>query len=365
MWNQLSSLPEGKLQISRREFVAAGAGIATMNGATMAAEPIPAGPFVVDCQSHLYFPEILARMEKRKEDPVVFTKDGERWVRMGPWLRKVLPKHMDLQAKLADMDANGITVTTLSINDPGPEWFGADGPAVARECNDFIAGVVRQHPQRFVGLCVLPLQDMKASLDELERCVRKLGMKGILLYTNLAGRFADEPEFRPLFAHAVQYDIPVLLHPAKPITSDIVKDYEMISSLGNMFDDTIALNRILLSGILDQYPGLKLVCPHLGGTLPYIIGRIDHQVSVLKRGPKYLTKAPSAYLRQVWLDIVSPLPQAMRFAYDFMGPDRLLYATDHPWVDPKLIMDGLRSLSLPREDEEKILGGNARKLFRL
>jgi len=183
--------------------------------------------------------------------------------------------------------------------------------------------------------------------------------------TNLAGRFADEAEFRPLFAHAVEYNIPVLLHPAKPITSDIVKDYEMISSLGNMFDDTIALNRILLSGILDQYTGLKLVSPHLGGTLPYIIGRIDHQVLVLKRGPKYLTKAPSAYLRQVYLDIVSPLPQAMRFAYDFMGADRLLYASDHPWVDPKLILDGLRSLSLPRADEEKILGGNARKLFRL
>jgi aminocarboxymuconate-semialdehyde decarboxylase len=160
---------------------------------------------------------------------------------------------------------------------PPPQVVQHAPGAVARECNDFIAGVVRQHPQRFVGLCVLPLQDMRASMEELDRCVRKLGMKGIRLYTNLAGRFADEPEFRPLFARAVEYDIPVLLHPAKPITSDIVKDYEMISSLGNMFDDTIALNRILLSGILD----------------------------------------------------------------------------------------GLRSLSLPKADGEKILGGNTRKLFRL
>ncbi|NWG12031.1 MAG: amidohydrolase [Acidobacteria bacterium] len=355
------------MQVSRREFMIAGAGGAALGRAALAARSADTEvrPLVVDCQSHLYFPEILARMEKRKDDPVVFTKEGERWVRMGPWVRRVLPKHMDLPAKLADMDANGIAVTAISINDPGPEWFGADGPAVARECNDFIAGVVRRYPQRFVGLCVLPLQDMTASMDELERCVRKLGMRGILLYTNLAGRFADEPEFRPLFARAVEYDIPVLLHPAKPVTSEIVKDYEMISSLGNMFDDTIALNRILLSGILDQYPGLKLVCPHLGGTLPYIIGRIDHQVAVLKRGPRYLTKAPSAYLRQVYLDIVSPLPQAMRFAYEFMGADRLLYASDHPWVDPKLILDGLRSLSLPKADEEKILGGNAQKLFRL
>jgi predicted TIM-barrel fold metal-dependent hydrolase len=349
------------MRINRREFIAAGSVAAAVGtgGASAAA------PLVIDCQSHLYVPELVKLMEKRTEDPVVFSKDGERWVRMGSWLRKILPKHMDVQAKLADMDANGISLTTISINDPGPEWFGKDGPAVARVANDFIAGLVQAYPKRFVGLCVLPLQDMKASMEELERCVKKLGIKGILLYTNLAGRFADEPEFRPLFARAVEYDIPILLHPAKPITSDIVKDYEMISSLGNMFDDTIALNRILLSGILDQYPALKLVCPHLGGTLPYIIGRIDHQTQVLKRGPKYLTKAPSAYLKQVYLDIVSPLPLAMRFAYELMGADRLIYASDHPWVDPKLILDGLRSLSLPKADEEKILGGNAKKLFRL
>jgi predicted TIM-barrel fold metal-dependent hydrolase len=358
---------EGILPMNRREFIAAGTSVAALGRVANATHSpaAPPTPFVVDCQSHLYFDKLLGRMEKRTEDPVVFTKDGERWVRMGSWLRKVLPKHLDIQAKLADMDANGISVTAISINDPGPEWFGADGLVVARECNDFIAGVVRQHPQRFVGLCVLPLQDMKAAMGELERCVRELGMKGILLYTNLAGRFPDESEFRPLFARAVEYDVPILLHPAKPITSEIVKDYEMISSLGNMFDDTIALNRILLSGIPDQYPSLKLVCPHLGGTLPYIIGRVDHQVQVLKRGPKYLTKAPSAYLRQVYLDIVSPLPQAMQFAYAYMGADRLLFASDHPWVDPKLILNGLRSLSLPKEDEEKILGGNARKLFRL
>jgi predicted TIM-barrel fold metal-dependent hydrolase len=270
-----------------------------------------------------------------------------------------------VDAKLADMDAAGIAITALSINDPGPEWFGAEGPAVARILNDFIGGIVKQHPARFIGLCVLPLQDEKAAQAELDRCVRQLGMKGILLYTNLVGKFPDEPEFRWLFQRAVELDLPVLLHPALPVTTPQVKGYEMISTLGNMFDDTIALTRIILSGILDELPKLKLVCPHLGGTLPYIIGRLDHQTQVLKRGPKYLTRAPSEYLKQVWLDIVSPLPLAMRFAYDMMGADRLLFSSDHPWVEPKLILDGLRSLNLPRADEGKILQGNAKQLFRL
>jgi predicted TIM-barrel fold metal-dependent hydrolase len=256
-------------------------------------------------------------------------------------------------------------MTALSINDPGPEWFGADGPAVAQILNDFIGGIARKHPTRFFGLCVLPLQDMRASLVELDRCVQKLGMKGILLYTNLAGKFPDEPEFRPLFARAVELDIPVLLHPAKPITIDFVKAYEMTSTLGNMFDNTIALTRLLMSGILDEFPKLKLVCPHLGGTLPYIVGRLDHQVKVLKRGPRNLQRAPGEYLRSIWMDVVSPLPLAVKFGYDFIGADRLLYSSDHPWVEPSLIIETMQAAGLPAGAEEKIFSGNARKLFRV
>jgi predicted TIM-barrel fold metal-dependent hydrolase len=320
---------------------------------------------IVDCQSHLFSPELIGLMEKRSSDPRVFLRDGTRYLQMGDWLRKVPPLYLDVDAKLAAMDANGIAMTALSINDPGPEWFGERGAEVATLANDFIAGIVKRYPSRFFGLCVLPWQDVTAALRELDRCAARLGMKGLLLYTNLAGRFPDEMEFRPVLARAVELDLPVLLHPAKPLTTDLVKGYEMISALGNMFDNTIALTRLIMSGVLDELPKLKLVCPHLGGTLPYIIGRLDHQTQVLKRGPKNLTRAPSEYLKQVWLDIVSPLPLAMRFARDFMGADQLLFASDHPWVEPKLILDALRSLKLPAPEEAKILSGNARQLFGL
>jgi len=350
-------------QINRRQFLATSA---ALSGASFAAEiPRYDSRRLIDCQSHLFCEEIVALMEKRKSEPVVITQDGGRVLKMGDWVRKLPATYFDVNAKLAAMDATGIEWTALSINDPGPEWFGVDGPAVARIANDFIAGVAGRHPQRFVGLCVLPLQDMRASLAELDRCMKQLGMKGILLYTNLAGRFPDEPEFRPLFARAEELDVPVLLHPAKPVTIEQVKGYEMTSSLGNMFDNTIALTRIIMSGLLDEFPKLKLVCPHLGGTLPYIIGRLDHQTQVLKRGPKYLRRAPSEYLRQVWLDIVSPEPLAMKLAYDMMGADRLLYSSDHPWVDPKIIRDALESLRLPAADVEKIFTANARQLFHL
>lgn len=355
-------------RLNRRQFLAAtGAAAAATTlqaaGATASVPPSPAGK--IDCQSHLFCADLVAMMEKRTVDPRVYTKDGVRVVQMGDWLRKIPPHYFDVEAKLRAMDLAGVSLTALSINDPGPEWFGADGPAVAQLLNDFIAGVVRRHPTRFFGLCVLPLQDIRASLTELDRCVRQLGMKGILLYTNLAGKFPDEPEFRPLFARAVELDIPVLLHPAKPITMEFVKAYEMTSTLGNMFENTIAITRLLMSGILDEFPRLKLVCPHLGGTLPYIVGRLDHQVNVLKRGPRNLQRSPSEYLRSIWTDVVSPLPLAIKFGHEFFGPDRLLYSSDHPWVEPSLIVECVQEARLPAADEKKLYSLNARQLFRV
>jgi aminocarboxymuconate-semialdehyde decarboxylase len=318
----------------------------------------------IDCQSHLLIPDVVDFMKKRKADPSVYEKDGFLWIKMGDWHRRILPNHMDIQAKIAAMDANDINITALSINDPGPEWFGEDGPEVANLMNNFIAGVTKKYPERFTGLCVLPLQDSDASEKELNRCITELGLRGILLYTNLTGSWPDEPQFRWLYSKAVEFDVPVLLHPAKPTTTEQVKGYNLTSLMGNMFENTIALARIIASGLLDEHSGLKLICPHLGGTLPYIAGRFDHQVTVLKRSNQNLKLKPSEYLRKIYFDIVSPLPQAIKFAVEFMGVDRLLFGSDHPWVDPKLIIECLKSLNLPREDEEKILGENARKLFK-
>ena len=187
---------------------------------------------------------------------------------------------------------------------------------------------------------------MKSVLAELDRCA-KIGMRGVLLYTNLAGRFADEPEFAEFWTRAEELQMPVLLHPAKPLTIDFVKGYEMISTLANMFDNTIALTRIIMSGLLDRHPRLRLVCPHLGGTLPYIVGRLEHQVKVLKRGPRNLQRKPLEYLRDIWFDIVSPLPEAIHFCHGLLGADRLLFASDHPWVEPRVILDALAAARLP------------------
>jgi len=345
--------------MKRRSVLAAGlaAGVATP------AAPPASGR--IDCQSHLFVPELLDWMEKRKVEPRVYRQGPDRYVVIGEWHRRILPKHTDVAAKLADMDAAGIRTTALSINDPGPEMFGADGPAIARMVHDWLADVVRRHPSRFFALATLPLHDTDAALAELDRCAGKLGFKGVLLYSNLNGEFPDAPRFRPLFRRAEELDVPILLHPAYPTTYQATKGYEIAAGLGLMFDTTIALARIILAGMLDQYPKLKLVCPHVGGALPYLIGRLDHQTQVLKRGAAHIRRPPSEYLRQVWLDTVSPLPLAVRYGYDFAGPDRLLYASDHPWVDPQLIIRAVEQANIPEADREKIWSANAKRLFRL
>lgn len=364
------------MKIDRRKFIektSAFAGLIFLNSAKArsytdsgsTSQYNRTSPGIIDCQSHLFSEDMVKIMEKRTTDPTSFIKDGTRYLKIGDWIRIIPQRFMDVDVKLAAMDAAGIAMTALSINDPGPEWFGDDGAEMAHVANDFVAGIIKKHPTRFFGMIVLPWQDIEASLSELDRCVNQLGMKGLHLYTNFTGRFPDEPEFRPILSRAAELGIPAYLHPAKPVTTDATRDYEMVASLGNMFENTIALSRLIMSGILDDLPDLKLVCPHLGGTLPYIIGRVDHQSTVLKRGPRNLTRKPSEYLKSCWLDIVSPLPHAMKFAVDFMGVDKLLYASDHPWVDPQLILDHLRSLQLPEEDENRILRYNALELFQI
>jgi predicted TIM-barrel fold metal-dependent hydrolase len=319
----------------------------------------------IDCQSHLFSEEFLRLLEKRKESPYVVREGKDRYVVINEWKRRIMPRYTDLDAKLADMDRTGITMAALSINDPGPEYFGSDSAAMAVLLNDFIADAARRHPDRFFGLATLPFDTPDSMLKEFDRATGKLGMKGILLYSNLNGRFPDEEPFRPLFAEAERRGVPVLLHPAYPLTYQATQGYEMTAMLGLMFDTTIALGRLILSGVLDQHPNLKLVCPHVGGALPYLIGRMDHQTMVLKRGANHIHRAPSEYLRRVWLDTVTPIGLGIRFAHDFAGPDKLLYSSDHPWVDPQIIIDQVESQKFSSADRAKLYAQNARELFRL
>ncbi|MEZ5275113.1 MAG: amidohydrolase family protein [Opitutaceae bacterium] len=318
---------------------------------------------IIDCQCHLFPPKTLTRLRSRTTDPRLIREGNGETLVMGAWRRRLSPSHKRLDRLVATMDAAGITRTALSPNDPGPEWFGRDAPKVARETNTFIARSVERHPDRLIGLGVLPLPAVEPSLREIDHAVDELGLKGFLLYSNLKGRLPDDPRFESIFARLESLGLPLFIHPAKPVWVDPLADLEMIAAVGNMFEDTVALLRLILSGVLDRHPGLRLVCPHLGGALPFLIGRIEHQMTVLKRGPRHLKKRPVDYLRQVTFDIVSPQPSAIRLMLDLVGPGQLVFGSDYPWVQPSLVLDTLESLRLKPAELRAILFENAQRLF--
>ncbi len=269
------------------------------------------------------------------------------------------------ERKLQDMDRAGIDMALISTNIPGPCMLAPDLAAKgAQAINDAIAEMMDQHPDRFAGLASLPWQDVDASIDEMNR-VHNLGFCGVMLYSHIGGRPVDDPAFDPIYSHAQAKELPIVLHPTVPTWGEAVKDYSMIPMMGLQIDTSFALLRLILGGVLERHPRLKVVMPHVGGVLPYMMGRIEHQTEVMGRGREHIKQAPSAYMRRIFLDIVSPSAQALRYAYEFSGPEHLVFGTDHPWVDPQLFVALVEEMDIPDSEKAQIFGGNAAELFGL
>ena len=319
----------------------------------------------VDCQSHV-FPQQYADILTKNSGDIRTRKDGDHYViRYGDLQQfRLNPKTYDPDDSIIDMDAAGIDVSVISVNIPGPELLDAElGIEGARICNDYLADVCSRYPGRFVGLANLPMQDVAESLDELKRALDSLGLRGLTLYSHINGRPVDSAEFAPIFSLAEKRRVPLVLHPTVPTWGAVVKDYSMIPMMGLMVDTSIAMLRLILGGILEKYPNLLVVHPHCGGVLPYLMPRIVEQTEAKGRGREHITRSPADYYRRVYLDLVSPSVQAMQYAYDFSGPNRLLFGSDRPWVKIRTFLDLFDQLDIPEKDRIKIMGGNACQLF--
>jgi predicted TIM-barrel fold metal-dependent hydrolase len=333
---------------------------------------------VIDCQSHV-FPETYARLLTRSRGGALRATGGDGVYTLdyhapgpdgqddGPVQRFVLRlDEYSVERKLAGMDAAGVAVSVLSVNIPSPDWL---EPPLAHEgaaiCNDYLAELCARYPKRFVGLASLPLPDVPAAIAELDRAVDELGLRGVFLCSHLNGLALDAPVLEPFYAHVAQRGIPLVLHPAVPVWGAAIRDHAMIPMLGLMVETSIAMLRLILGGVLERHPDLLVVHPHAGGVLPYLMGRVEEQTEVKRRGREQISQPPGAYYRRVYLDLVSPSPLALQFAYDFAGPERLLFASDHPWVGIPDILELVRGRSWPEDKLAQVLAGNARRLFRI
>jgi predicted TIM-barrel fold metal-dependent hydrolase len=230
----------------------------------------------VDCQSHV-FPRAYAELLLRNSSSVRTARRGDAYeVSYGNLQTFVLGlEPYDPGVKLQDMDAAGIDVSVLTVNIPGPELLTPElGIEVARICNDYLAEVCEKHRGRFVGVATLPLQDVPAAMAEYRRVIFDLGLRGIFLFSHIAGKPLDAPEFEPLYAAAERDGVPLVLHPTVPTWGEVIRDYSMIPMIGLMVETSIAMLRLILSGALERHPNLLIVHPHCGGgiALPHAAG---------------------------------------------------------------------------------------------
>ncbi len=279
--------------------------------------------------------------------------------------------HYDPEARLRDMDAAGIDVQMLALTIPGVEVIEPkEGITWAKKVNDFMAEVCQKYPGRFYAHAALPYQEPDAAARELERAYKDLGVKGILLTSNFNGKCVASPEYHPIYAMAEQYGLPLNVHPASPLTRGIMKEHRLsVAMYGYTFDTSMAVMSLIWQGVLEKFPGLILMHSHLGGIVPYSFGRVDtcwssfHEEMGLK-----LKKMPTEYYKsQVYVDTISYHTPAMKCCLETMGVDHICLGTDyaHRIGNIEEAIDWVKKFGLSEKDTDKILGGNAARIYKL
>ncbi len=276
-------------------------------------------------------------------------------------------EHWDVEATLRLMDERRIDVAAIS---PSPLLFHfhLEATLVLRlhqRVNDYLARLGREHPKRFAPLGTLPMQDPALALPELERCM-EIGLKGVEIETNVAGRNLDAPEFRPLFRRAAQLGAVVFLHPLAVLGQDRLRSWYLSNLIGNPTDTAVAVASLIFGGVLDDAPDLNVVCAHGGGTTACLCGRWDHGWRV-RPELHGLPRAPSEYLRRLHYDTLTHSPAMLNLLLDTVGADRLVLGSDFPYDmgNPNAVAAIETHSRLGAGERAQVLGENARKLLRL
>jgi aminocarboxymuconate-semialdehyde decarboxylase len=244
-----------------------------------------------------------------------------------------------------------------------------------RDSNRYMASLRDAHPDKIVALATAIPGGGEAHLRELERAIRQDDLKGVLISSSHRGAFPDDDDARDFFALAQSLDIPVMMHPpAVGFGEERMQDYRLASSVGRPFDNCLALARLIVRGVLEDFPTLKLVASHLGGGICEIIGRLDYAYELGDDAfflgsyePMRIKRKPGDYLKRVYMDTTSYHPPAIRCAIETIGAQRLVLGTDAPMLlklkRPGL--DAVRNLDIPATDKAAIMGETARRLLKL
>ena len=333
----------------------------------------------IDIFPHIFPTQFYERMLTVSERAAKYMK---RRVRDMPML-----ENLELRLKL--MDQYPGYQQFLTAAGPAIESFCDPklSPELARILNDGMAEIVSRHPERFIGFAAsLPMNNVDAALQETDRAMQQLGARGVQIYTNVNGRPLDELEFRPLFQKMAKYDFPIWLHPARPATfpdyqTETHSRYELWWAFGWPYESSIAMARLVFTGIFDELPNLKVITHHLGGMIPYFEGKIapglDEQMGNRTPEPEkhlwehHLKKRPIDYFREFYADTAILGTGALMCGLGFFGIDHVLYGSDMPFdheggsFNVRETIRTVNSAPLAPADLKKIYEINARRLLKL
>jgi aminocarboxymuconate-semialdehyde decarboxylase len=323
---------------------------------------------IVDFHNHYYPPEYLEAI-KAGGLKVRMDYDAEGNPRLHyPGDYNILVRgHRDLGFRERVLDEHGVTHQLLTFTTPGVHYE-EPGAAVrlARTVNDAFAAEVSRR-KHFAALATLPLNDPRASVVELERAMRELGLKGAMVFSNVNGIGLDEAVYMPLWEKANELGAVIYIHPAHPLGVEAMEKYWLMPLVGFLMDTTLAAGKLVFSGIVERFPQITWVLTHMGGAVPYLAERMDRGYEAFAECRANITQKPSAYLKRFYYDTVNFDNAAQRLAIEFAGVDHIVAGSDYPHQIgsiPKML-SSIGSLALTDAERIKILGGNAARLLDL
>ncbi|MPZ55989.1 MAG: amidohydrolase family protein [Rhizobiales bacterium] len=273
----------------------------------------------------------------------------------------------DLERRLKDMDAAEVDVQVLS-NTPQTFLYNLDASQTADASalqNDQIAKLVKERPDRFMGMATLPMQNPERAVAELRRAVRDLGLVGAQIGTHIEGKNLDDPGLAAFWAAVAELDAFIMIHPTKPAGGDRNKAYYLTNLIGNPLETTIAAASLAFGGVMERHPDLKILLVHGGGYVPYQYGRWTHGWEVRGEPKQFLKIDPEASVRRFYYDTITHGKPALEYLVSLMGASRVVLGSDYPYDmgNWELVREA-RALPIPEADRACILGGNAEALFR-
>jgi aminocarboxymuconate-semialdehyde decarboxylase len=326
---------------------------------------------IIDSHFHWWPRSVSDTLCKRKSYPraAINNRGGHTYLRQdgGDYVLNSWTEWYHLDKQLEHMDTLGHRVDVVCSIGPLSVFFsdlpGEEGRDVATQWNEEMAGAQRKYPGRLWASAAVPLVDTKIAIEVLDDAVSRLGLMGV----NMPGSIGSDPRIdaerlEPFYTRVEELGLPVFLHPTDALFVDMLDGYggALHLSLGRVIEVSVAAMRLVLSGVMERHPKLKIVMSHTGGALPYQSGRMDKNSGTAK-----LPRPASVYLKRMYTDTVSPHAAGMKFAIDYYGIDHVMYGTDYPCWDPATALRLLDEVGLSKEDQQKIFYDNARRILGL